>query len=247
MLVFTLPSYPLVFKVIRDKFAFPKQIVRQDVLDKYDLVFKHDRVGRLVDAQQFRFLRFRRAQFEPKLLAELVDGCKESVVEDGEDLVISLLYVERRLRPLNLYIHEAAPEDARRAVLDYGQSIKDLARSNIFPGDLLLKNFGITRHARAIFYDYDELCLVTQCRFRALPSATSNDEEMHKGAWYYVDDDDVFPEQFPRFLGLSPELREALLAHHGEIFDVRWWLDVQSRVQAGGYADLPPYADSVRI
>ena len=247
MLVFTLPSYPLVFKVIRDKFAWPKQVVRQDVLDKYDLVFKHDRVGRLVDAQQFRFLRFPRAQFSPTLLAELVDGCKESVVEDGDDLVITLLYVERRLRPLNLYIHEATPDDALRAVLDYGQSIKDLARSNIFPGDLLLKNFGITRHGRAIFYDYDELCLVTQCRFRALPSASSNDEEMHKGAWYYVDDDDVFPEQFPRFLGLSPALREALLADHGEIFDVRWWLDVQQRVQAGGYADLPPYADSVRL
>lgn len=247
MLVFTLPSYPLVFKVIRDKFAWPKQVVRQDVLDKYDLVFKHDRVGRLVDAQQFRFLRFRKAQFSPALLAELVDGCKESVVEEGDDVVISLLYIERRLRPLNLYIHEAEPEDAKRAVLDYGQSIKDLARSNIFPGDLLLKNFGITRHGRAIFYDYDELCLVTQCRFRALPSASSNDEEMHKGAWYYVDDDDVFPEQFPRFLGLSDALRAALLAAHGEIFDVRWWLEVQARVGEGGYADLPPYADSVRL
>jgi isocitrate dehydrogenase kinase/phosphatase len=236
-----------VFKLIRDRFAYPKDIVRQDVLDKYELVFKHDRVGRLVDAQQFRHLRFPRNQFAPELLRELLESTRGSVVEDGGDLVITHCYLERRLRPLNLYVQEAKPEQARRAILDYGQAIKDLARSNIFPGDLLLKNFGITRHGRAIFYDYDELCLVTECRFRALPSASSDDEEMHHGAWYHVDEDDVFPEQFPRFLGMSEELRRELIEAHGEIFDVRWWLKVQAEVAAGGYADLPPYAHRLRL
>jgi isocitrate dehydrogenase kinase/phosphatase len=247
MLVFTLPSYPLVFKVIRDRFAYPKDIVRQDVLDKYELVFKHDRVGRLVDAQQFRHLRFPRAQFAPELLEELLTSARGSVVEDGDDLLITHCYLERRLRTLNLYVQEAKPEDARRAILDYGQAIKDLARSNIFPGDLLLKNFGVTRHGRAIFYDYDELCLVTECRFRALPAASSDDEEMHHGAWYHVDEDDVFPEQFPRFLGMSEALRQELVQVHGEIFDVRWWLKVQAQVAAGGYADLAPYAQRLRL
>jgi len=247
MLVFTLPSYPLVFKMIRDRFAYPKDIVRQDVLDKYQLVFKHDRVGRLVDAQQFRHLRFPRAQFDPVLLEEVLTGCRDSVLEDGDHVVITLCYVERRLRPLNLYVQEAGVDATRRAILDYGQAIKDLARSNIFPGDLLLKNFGVTRHGRAIFYDYDELCLVTECRFRALPTASSDDEEMHHGAWYHVEANDVFPEQFPRFLGMTDELRRALVETHGEIFDVRWWLEVQRQVQAGGYADLPPYARRLRL
>lgn len=247
MCVFTLPSYPLVFKLIRDRFAYPKNIARADVLDKYRLVFRHDRVGRLIDAQEYRHLRFPRNQFAPAMLAELLEGCRESVVEDGNDIVVLHCYVERRVRPLNLYMQEAEPAQARRAILDYGQAIKDLARSNIFPGDLLLKNFGVTRHGRAIFYDYDELCLVTECRFRALPAARNDDEEMHHGAWYHVDDNDVFPEQFPRFLGMRDELREALVQAHGEIFDVRWWLEVQAAVKAGGYADLPPYPQRMRL
>jgi len=247
MLVFTLPSYPLVFKLIRDRFAYPKNMARDEVQAKYRLVFHHDRVGRLVDAQEFRHLRFSKRQFAPALLAELLEGCRESVVEDGDDLVVTHCYIERRLRPLNLYVKEVDEAAAMRAVIDYGQAIKDLARSNIFPGDLLLKNFGISRTGRAIFYDYDELCLVTECRFRTLPSARHEDEEMHHGAWFHVDDNDVFPEQFPRFLGLSEAQREALLQAHGEIFDVRWWLDVQERLRNGGYADVPPYPDSERL
>jgi isocitrate dehydrogenase kinase/phosphatase len=247
MLVFTLPSYPLVFKLIRDTFAYPKNMARSEVQAKYRLVFHHDRVGRLVDAQEFRHLRFAKRQFQPALLRELVEGCRQSVTEDGDDLVVTHCYIERRLRPLNLYVKEVPAAGALRAVLDYGQSIKDLARSNIFPGDLLLKNFGISRTGRAIFYDYDELCLVTECRFRAMPSARHDDEEMHHGAWFHVDDNDVFPEQFPRFLGLTTDQREALLNAHGEIFDVRWWLEVQERLRGGGYADVPPYPDSERL
>ena len=137
--------------------------------------------------------------------------------------------------------------DALRAVLDYGQAIKDLARSGIFPGDLLLKNFGVTRNRRAIFYDYDELCLVTDCRFRRLPQAQNEEEEMHHGAWYHVDANDVFPEQFPRFLGLSPPQLEALLAAHGEIFDVGWWLELKRSIQRDGVADVPPYPEAARL
>ena len=247
MLVFTLPSYPLVFKLIRDHFAFPKEIAREEVMAKYRIVFRHDRVGRLVDAQEFRFLRFAKAQFESALLHELLEGCRESVYEDGDDLVVAHCYVERRLRPLNLYVREVPEDDAERAVLDYGQAIKDLARSNIFPGDLLLKNFGITRNRRAIFYDYDELCLVSECRFRRLPSPSDDHEEMHHGAWYHVNANDVFPEQFPRFLGLTAAQQQALLARHGEIFDVRWWLQVQEQLAQGMRDEVPPYPPAVRL
>lgn len=247
MAVFTLPSYPLVFKVIRDRFAAPKTMQRADVVAKYALVFQHDRIGRLVDAQEFRHLRFPRQQFARALLDELVDTCPSSVRIEGEDLVLAHCYIERRLRPLNLVVREAVRDTARRAVLDYGQAIKDLARSNIFPGDLLLKNFGMTRHGRAIFYDYDELALVTECRFRSLPKARSDDEETGADAWYHVGDNDVFPEQFPQFLGLDDDLRDALIATHGEIFDPAWWREVQARIGRGDYADLPPYPQRMRL
>ena len=242
MLVFTLPSYPLVFKLIRDRFAFPKESVREEVMGKYRLVFHHDRAGRLVDAQEFRFLRFPQRRFAPVLLAEILAECRESAYVDGSDLVIAHSYVERRLRPLNLYLREVDAEAARRAILDYGQAIRDLARSNVFPGDLLLKNFGITRNGRAIFYDYDELCFVHECRFRALPD-DEGDGASGSDAWY-VGPNDVFPQQFPRFLGLNDDLRAALLSRHEEIFDVRWWLQLQQRMANGERIDVPPYPAS---
>lgn len=247
MAVFTLPSYPLVFKLIRDSFAYPKDIASKEVRDKYQLVFKHDRVGRLIDAQEYRHLRFPRGQFATPLLEELLASCHESVSADGEDIVVHHCYIERRLRPLNLYIKEVSEQLALAAILDYGQAIKDLARSNIFPGDLLLKNFGVTRHGRAIFYDYDELCLVSDCRFRRLPEPANEEEEMHHGAWYYVADNDVFPEQFPRFLGMTGAQRQALLQVHGEIFTVDWWQQLQAGNQRGDFVDVPPYPEQLRL
>jgi len=241
MAVFTLPSYPLVFKLIRDKFAFPKESVRAEVMQKYTLVFRHDRCGRLVDAQEFRFLRFPKDQFAPEMLGELLTSCSETVKIDGEDLVIAHCYVERRIRPLNLYVREAEREAAVRAVVDYGQAIRDLASSNIFPGDLLFKNFGVTGTGRAIFYDYDELCLVSECRFRELP------EDDDRGESFYVGPFDVFPEQFPRFLGMDAAQRAALLEAHGDIFSVRWWRELQERLAQGLVVDVPPYPEQVRV
>lgn len=247
MAVFTPVGYPLVFKIIRDQFAYPKDIARRGVEEKYRLVFRYDRIGRLVDAQEFRHLRFRREQFDASMLEELLTGCAETVVLDGDDVLVRHCYVERRLRPMNLYVREAPAEDALRAMLDYGQAIKDLARSNIFPGDLLLKNFGITRGGRAIFYDYDELCLLETCRFRHVPPAREDDETRPLEDWLTVREGDVFPEMFPRFLGVPKALRDALIERHGEIFDAEWWRDVQRRLALGDYNDVPPYPRSARL
>ena len=247
MAVFTPRDYPVVIKINRDRFAYPKDIARRQVEEKYRLVFRYDRVGRLVDAQEFRNLRFPLRLVEAELLRELTGECAESVAIDGDELVVRHCYVERRLRPLNLYAREAPFDAARRAVLDYGQAIKDLARSNIFPGDLLLKNFGVSRIGRVIFYDYDELCLVEQCRFRRLPQPREGDETRPFEDWLSVRDDDVFPEQFPRFLGLAPALRDALLRAHPEIFDAAWWQALRDRFLAGDHGDVPPYPPSARL
>jgi isocitrate dehydrogenase kinase/phosphatase len=247
MAVFTPPGYPVVFKLIRDRFAYPKDIARAEVEEKYRLVFRRDRVGRLVDAQEFLRLRFARRQFSEETLEELLRECAQTVQLDGDEVLIRHCYVERRVRPLNLYVREAPSPAAERAVLDYGQAIKDLARSNLFPGDLLLKNFGVTRHGRVLFYDYDELCLVEECRFRAVPAMREEDETRPLDEWLYAAADDVFPELFPQFLGLTPTLRARLLAVHGEIFDPAWWRDVQMRLAAGEHFDVPPYPDAARL
>jgi isocitrate dehydrogenase kinase/phosphatase len=231
----------VVFKVIRDRFAYPKTVIRDEVLAKYRLVFIHDRAGRLVDAQEFRRLRFPRARFSAELLEELERETGQTVHGDGPDLVFDHMYIERRMTPLNLYLRSAPPAAAEQAVLDYGQCIRDLAYTNIFPGDLLLKNFGVTRHGRVIFYDYDELCQVTDCTFRDLPQATNEEDEMRGEAWFYVGENDVFPETFIRFLAFDDAQRAALLRLHGEILTAAFWRGVQQRLREGEFVEVLPY------
>jgi isocitrate dehydrogenase kinase/phosphatase len=241
MVCFTLPSLDLVFKLIRDRFPPVKNVLRQDVLDKYKFVFKHDRAGRLVDAQEFKRVRLPKNRFAPELLEELATETAETVHTDGDDLIFDHMYVERRMVPLNLYLREAPQDAAERAVLDYGQAIRDLACSNIFAGDLLLKNFGVTRHGRVIFYDYDELCRVTDCRFRDVPVAGNDEDDMRGEAWFYVADNDVFPETFLNFLAFDDAQRDLFLRAHGDVLTADYWRGIQHRVGAGEILEVLPY------
>jgi len=242
MEVFTLPSYDVVFKVIRDRFDYPKTGTREDVMKKYELVFKRDRAGRLVDAQEFRRLRFPRRRFQQPLLDDLLAECGIACRIDNDDLVIEHAYIERRMIPLNLYLQSASDEQAIAAAIEYGQSIKDLALSNIFAGDLLLKNFGVTRNGRVIFYDYDELCLVTDCNFRRMPDPQDDVDEMRAGAWFHVGAHDIFPEQFIDFLGFKSHAKQAFLDHHGDLLTPEYWIDLKQRHEAGEIFEvLLPY------
>ncbi len=247
MIVFAMPSHEYVFKIIRDEFAYPKTTTRADVIRRYQLVFQHDRAGRLVEAQEFEHLTFHRDRFEPDLLAELETKAAQSVTIEGSEVAIHHLYIERRVKPLDLFLREAPEVDTVHALLDYGQAIRDLAASNIFPGDLLLKNFGVTRHGRVIFYDYDELCLVTDCQFRDLPAARSIDEEMSAEPWFYVAENDVFPEEFTRFLGLSDLQLRFFLTAHGAVVTADFWRELQDRHKNGEVLDIFPYPPSKRL
>jgi isocitrate dehydrogenase kinase/phosphatase len=241
MICFTLPSFDVVFKLIRDKFPYQKNILREDVLSKYELVFKHDRAGRLVDAQEFRSIKFPRERFSPELLEELAKEAARTVHVEGDELIIDHMYIERRMTPLNLYLRSAGREQAEKAVIEYGQAIRDLAVTNIFPGDLLLKNFGVTRHGRVIFYDYDELCLVTDCRFREIPQSQHDEDDMRADAWFYVGESDVFPETFINFLGFDPHLKQVFLDAHAEVLTADWWRGIQERLREGELLEVLPY------
>ncbi|RYD16069.1 MAG: bifunctional isocitrate dehydrogenase kinase/phosphatase [Lysobacteraceae bacterium] len=247
MLVVTPRSHAVVIKLIRDRFAWPKEGGRAEVERRYRLVARHDRVGRLIDAQEFRYLRLPRAAFEPEVLAEIESECASSIEADAHGLVFRHCYVERRLRPLDLYLREVDAAAGLRAVLDYAQAIEDLARVNIFPGDLLLKNFGVSRIGRVVFYDYDELCLVEECRFRHLPDAPEGEESRPVEDWLSVRPNDVFPAQFPQFLGLAPNLREALVQRYAHLFDPDWWNGLRERFLAGETLDVPPYPAAARL
>jgi isocitrate dehydrogenase kinase/phosphatase len=247
MVVFTLPSYDMVFKVIKDHLIPPKSTSRTEVMQRYDLVFKHDRAGRLVEAQEFEHLSFAKERFTPQLLEELLQVAPSMISIHDELVSIQHVYIERRTIPLNLYVKNLNKIATRQVVLDYGKAIKDLAGTNIFPGDILLKNFGVTRHGRVVFYDYDELCLLTDCKFRHMPQANYFDDEFSADPWFYVGPNDIFPEEFRTFLGLQGPLRGVFLEAHSDLFDVAYWRTMQEHHLAGEVVDILPYPESRRL
>ncbi|NNF59308.1 MAG: bifunctional isocitrate dehydrogenase kinase/phosphatase [Rhodothermaceae bacterium] len=246
MITFTMPGYDMVFKLIKDRFDPPKTVSRQQVLDSYRLVFRHDRAGRLVDAQPFEHLRFARTRFSEALLAELLDVAP-SQVEVGEGHVdVAFLYMERQVTPLDLYVRQHG-DAAAPAVIDYGHAIKDLAASGIFPGDLLLKNFGVTRHGRVVFYDYDELGFLTDYDFRNKPEPQHEWQEMAAEPWFYVGERDVFPEEFEAALGLPASLRAVFKAHHADLLGPDFWNAMKERQARGEPVPIVPYPEQRRL
>ncbi|GAB5547500.1 MAG: bifunctional isocitrate dehydrogenase kinase/phosphatase [Sandaracinaceae bacterium] len=248
MVVFTMPGMDVVVKVIRDEFPPEKQSTSTaHVRDRYNWVYEHDRAGRLVDAQEFEFLAFPKARFEPALLEELLEECGKTVRVDGDRVVIDRCYVSRQLVPLNLYIRQREQAEAQAALAEWGNSIRDMAACNIFPGDLLLKNFGVTRHGRVALYDYDELQPLTDMTFRDVPEARYAEDELRAEPWYAVGAHDVFPEEFPRFLAVPGRLKEGLARDCADIFDASWWRKVQGRVERGKIVELVPYDEKRRL
>jgi isocitrate dehydrogenase kinase/phosphatase len=247
MLVFDLPSYPFVFKVIKDYYPPQKETTRELIMSKYLLVKQHDRVGRMADSLEFTNVAFPRHRFDDELIEELKKFSPSLMEEEGDVLVLKHLYIERRMVPLNIYIQEAEGESLEHAVIEYGNAIKDLVAANIFPGDMLWKNFGVTRNGKVVFYDYDEIEYVTDCNFRKVPEPRNEEEEMSGEIWYSVGKYDVFPETFGPFLLGDPRVRSIFMQHHGDLLDVEYWQTHKERIQAGYVHDVFPYDRSKRF
>ena len=262
MLVFDLPSFPYVFKVIKDFYPPPKDTTREQIKGKYLLVKQHDRVGRMADTQEYSEVAFPRNRFDDELIAE-IEKFAPSQLEisdrdsDGQiEVIIKHVYIERRMIPLNIYLQEAfdfglaepaGKNQIERAVVEYGNAIKDLVAANIFPGDMLWKNFGITRHGKVVFYDYDEIEYVTDCKFRTVPIPRNEEEEMSGEVWYSVGPKDVFPETFGPFLLGNATVREVFMKHHADLLDAAFWQNHQARIRAGHVFDVFPYEQQKRF
>ena len=247
MMVFDLPSFPYVFKVIKDHYPAPKDTSREQIMGKYLLVKTHDRVGRMADTLEYSNVAFPRARFTAELIAELKAHCASVIEEDGEVIVIKHVYIERRMIPLNIYLADASKEQVERAVIEYGHAIKDLVAANIFPGDMLWKNFGVTRHGKVVFYDYDEIEYLTDCHFRRVPEPRNEEEEMSGEVWYHVGPKDVFPETFAPFLLGNDGVRAVFMQHHADLLDAGFWQGCKDRILAGHVHDVFPYDESKRF
>jgi isocitrate dehydrogenase kinase/phosphatase len=247
MTVFTLPSYPYVFKVIKDRIAASKDTDRARVQQKYALVKHHDRAGRMTDILEYSDVAFPRERFAPELLAELESVAPTQIEVEADRIVIKHVYIERRMRPLNIVLETANDAELDHVMREYGDAIRELAAVNIFAGDLLFKNFGLTRFGRIVFYDYDEIEYLVDCTFRRIPEPPPGFDEMSGDVWYPVGPRDVFPEEFATFLLTDPRIRAAFLAHHAELLDAAWWQGVQERLRAGQAAEVLSYPAGMRF
>ncbi|MFT7129830.1 MAG: isocitrate dehydrogenase kinase/phosphatase, partial [Gammaproteobacteria bacterium] len=247
MMVFTLPSYDYVYKVIKDRFTPPKDMTRAEVKSKYKLVKRWDRAGRMAETQEFNNLAFDRRRFPEELLQDLRKEVPSLLEEKGNALILKHVYVERRMTPLNLYLKDASDEQILNVMEEYGNAIKQLAGANIFPGDMLLKNFGVTRHDRVVFYDYDEITPLLDCNFRIIPKAVTEEQEMAGQPWYDVKPNDIFPEEFSLFFTGNQRARKAFDLLHGDLYEVEFWKNLQKEILGGAFQDVFPYRQKWRF
>jgi isocitrate dehydrogenase kinase/phosphatase len=247
MSVFTLPSYPFVFKIIKDRFTPPKEVTPEEVKAKYRLVKRSDLAGRMADTQEFANLAFARERFSEELMIELREVAPSQLEEHGKALVFRHVYVERRMTPLNIYLQGASDEALEEVMDEYGNAIKQLAAANIFPGDMLLKNFGVTRHGRVVFYDYDEIVPLLECSFRKIPLPRDDIEEMASTPWYSVGKNDIFPEEFRLFFSGNQRARRAFDEKHSDLYEAEFWKSLQEQIRGGYVESFYPYRRRLRF
>jgi len=247
MLVFTLPSFPYVFKLIKDSFPPPKETTRAQVVGKYQLVKRHDRLGRMADTLEYSSVALPLSRLDHALIRELEKEAPSMLEYEGDNLVIRHLYIERRMVPLNIFLQNGTDADVEHGIREYGNAVKELMQANIFPGDMLYKNFGVTRHGRVVFYDYDEIEYLTDCNVRAVPPPRNEEDEMSGEPWYTVGPHDIFPETYNTFLLGDPRVRESFLKHHADFFDPALWQKHKDHILRGELPDFYPYDGSLRF
>ncbi|GAB5098371.1 bifunctional isocitrate dehydrogenase kinase/phosphatase [Caballeronia sp. LP006] len=247
MIVFTLPSFPYVFKLIKDAFPPPKETTREKIQGKYQLVKRHDRVGRMADTLEYSSVALPLARLDDALIRELEKEAPSMIEYEGDKLVIKHVYIERRMVPLNLFLQGGSDADVDHGIREYGDAIKQLIQANIFPGDMLYKNFGVTRHGRVVFYDYDEIEYLTDCNVRSVPPPRYEEDELSGEPWYTVGPHDIFPETYGTFLLGDPRVREAFMRHHADFFDPALWQRHKEQLQRGELADFFPYDRALRF
>ena len=247
MSVFTFPMYPYVFKVINDQFAPPKMGTKEMVKDRYYFVKNHVRIGRLADTWEFSNVAFPLKDIDDALLKELEKKASSNIEIENDLLIIKHMYIENKMTPLNMYLETANKKQQNHIINDYGKAIDELINSNIFPGDMLTKNFGVTRQNRVVFYDYDEITLMSTPIFKKIPEAKTYEQEMASEPWYYVGQNDVFPEEFKYFMLPNPYMKEVFNKKYKKLLDADYWVSIQEKIKQNGVMDYYPYGSEKRM
>ena len=257
MLVFTLPSYNHVFKVIKDKPCFvrsshmtDKTITKAQVMERYDFVCKRDRVGRLVDTQEFENLKFRIKRFSDELLNDCKKIANDAILINNDYVVINHLYLQRKVIPLPIYFHKESNINLiRQVIIDFGFFIKDLAATGLFPADLFNTwNYGVSEGNRVVLYDYDDIIPLENSNFKLKPVPKNDYEENSlEEDWIIADQNDFFLDEVDRYIGIPEALKGIFNSVHSDLFTVKYWQDIKSKVTNGEVMDIIPYDRTKRF
>jgi isocitrate dehydrogenase kinase/phosphatase len=249
MVVFAPPSFPYVFKVIRDYSSKTGWTGRTRIIDLYRWVHETNRGRLMLDAWLYRNLDFSRGHFDEGVVQELLRSAPHSVRIEGDRIIFKHVYAQRRVRPLNTFFDETRDRAQRENVIDaFGSFIKDLAGMGLFVGDCygLPFNTGLTHGLNVALFDFDDLGPLFRYRFRETPQLPTEQDEFlwnteTDGAWFPVGEFDVLVDEWERFLGVPPDLRDYFRRKHGDLFTIGYWVDVQRRLAAGELHYVLPY------
>ncbi len=254
---FTLPDFNYVFKVIKDRPCFlrsdsipPKMVTKDDVIRQYNFIRHRDRVGRMVDTQEFENLRFRKKRFSKELLNEFFHAAKENVRLEGEHVIINHLYVQRKVVPLPLFLlSEKDPEMIRKVILDFGYFFKDLAATGLFPSDLFNTwNYGVTQRARVVLFDYDDIQPLERINFRVKPQPLDEMSILEpEENWITASPVDFFIDELDRYSGLPGPLKGIFKVVHADLYTIEFWSEIKKRLKRGDIVDITPYDRSKRF
>jgi isocitrate dehydrogenase kinase/phosphatase len=257
MIVFTLPNFDFVFKVIKDRPCFlrssyetPKMITQEKVKFQYNFVSHRDRAGRMVDTQEFENLRFKKKRFTAPLLDEFSRAATKNVAITDEYVIIQHVYVQRKVVPLPLYFQfEKDPETIRHVLIDFGYFLKDLAGSGVFPCDLFNTwNYGVTHWGRVVLYDYDDVLPIERIRFREKPEPRDEIEETEpEEDWIFATEEDFFVDEIERYSGIPHTLRGVFKSVHGDVYTLKFWNNLTERLKTGEILDVIPYHRNKRF
>lgn len=257
MIVFTLPGYGFVFKVIKDRPCFlrskndtPKEITQAQVRQQYTFVSHRDRAGRMVDTQEFENLRFKKKRFTPALLEEFRLAARGNITITDEYVILHHLYVQRKVVPLPMYFqNEKNPEEIRQVLIDFGYFLKDLAASGVFPCDLFNTwNYGVTHWGRVVLFDYDDVLPIEQITFRVKPEPKNEFEETEPEENRIVaTQDDFFMDEIDRYSGIPPLLKGVFKSVHGDLYTMKFWDDLTGQLRNGEIFDVIPYDRNKRF
>ena len=255
MVVFSPPSFPYVFKVIRDFSSKQAWMGRAHIMEIYRWVHEMNRGRLMLDAWLYRNLHFPREFFDEQVLRELVANAPSSVRLDGNTVVLKHVYAQRRVQPLSTFFDQVRDRASRERAIDaLGAFIKDLAGMGFFMSDCygLPCNTGLTHASNVALFDFDDLGPILRQHFRETPPLPNEQDELlwnteTDGAWFSVGENDVLVDEWERYLGVPPDLQNYFREKHGDLFTVDYWDQLQRRILAGKLHFVIPYPPERRL